>query len=716
MRKVLFIIAFSFAILNLSVVIVEAQLQGQARIDSLHLSLLNKKDGPSKVITLNEMSTEFSRINIPDSNLFYAEISLELARKINDSLGIADSYVSLTGALMNFGKNEESIKYGLDAIVIYDKLLNSNNNKLKRRILEGKGHAHNLIGLVYQFQGNYPQSLSNHYIALKIREEIKDKRGMAGSYNNIGLIHSLQNNYTKALKLFDKALILNNELGNKSWKSYNLGNIGSIYLNQGKNDEALKYFHEALKISQELGNKYGAGNSIGQIGLIYFNKKDYNQAIKYNAEARKYFTEIGFKNGVAISYIQLGKIYTKLKSYKKAYENLHIGLALTQELGAMEDIKVAYENLAVLDSASGNFEDAYSNYKNYIIYRDSITNAENTKILVQTQMQYEFDKKDALGKLEQEKKDAIAQKEIQRQKMVRNGFIGGLLVLIIMFIIAIIRFREKKKLSDKLALQNEEIETQKSIVEEKNEQIVASITYASTIQHAILPWDSVLESAFNDIFIIYTPKDIVSGDSYWFQEIDGIKFLAVIDCTGHGIPGSMLTVIASSVLDDAVLSKRLIDTGEILSYMNNKVTEVLNQRLAENQIRDGMELALIAIKDNKIQFSGAGRPLYLKNGTFEIIKTDKRGIAGQTENDEYQFSAIEIEKSENLLLYLTTDGFADQMNEESKKYSTKRFLQLLDSISVKTLLEQKLILENEFSDHKGDRNQIDDITILGVKI
>ena len=573
-----------------------------------------------------------------------------------------------------------------------------------------------MIGLIYQYQANYPQSLSNHYAALKIREEIMDKRGMAGSYNNIGLIHSLQKNYDEALKLFDKALILNNELENKSWKSYNLGNIGGIYLDQGKYDEALKYFQESLKISQELGNKFGAVNSIGQIGLIYYNKKDYKQAIKYNAEVRNYFTEIGFKNGVAKSYIQLGKIYTKLKSYNKAYQNLHKGLALTQELGAMEDVKIAYENLAILDSTSGNFENAYSNYKQYIKYRDSITNAENTKILVQTQMQYEFDKKEALAKLEQEKKDAVAQKEIQRQKLVRNGFIAGVIVFIILFLIAFLRFREKKKLSDKLAIQKNEIENQKSIVEEKNEQIVASITYASTIQHAILPWGSTLQKAFSDIIIFYKPKDIVSGDSYWFKEIEGIKFLAVIDCTGHGIPGAMLTVIASTALDDAVLGKRLSDTSHILTYMNEKVTEVLNQRLAENKIRDGMEVALIAIHQDKVQFSGAGRPIYMKNGTMEIIKTDKRGIAGQTDNDEYQFSSIDIEKSNNLMLYLTSDGFADQMNEHSKKYSTKRFVALLDSISEKPITEQNKILENEFSSHEGERSQIDDVTILGVKI
>ncbi len=229
------------------------------------------------------------------------------------------------------------------------------------------------------------------------------------------------------------------------------------------------------------------------------------------------------------------------------------------------------------------------------------------------------------------------------------------------------------------------IEAEKLLVQEKNNQIYDSIRYASTIQHAILPWDSTLKKAFNDYFIFFMPKDIVSGDCYWYQGIDGIKFLAVIDCTGHGIPGSMLTVIASDVLDDAVLSKRLTDTGKILTYMNQKVTEVLNKRLLENSIRDGMEIVLIAIHSDKIQFSGAGRPLYINNGTFETLKTDRRSIAGQSEDNDYQFTAIEVEKSENSMLYLTTDGFPDQMNDNSKKYSTKRFVTLLESISDKPM-------------------------------
>jgi len=150
--------------------------------------------------------------------------------------------------------------------------------------------------------------------------------------------------------------------------------------------------------------------------------------------------------------------------------------------------------------------------------------------------------------------------------------------------------------------------------------------------------------------------------------------------------------------------------------MNEKVTDILNQRLAENETRDGMEVALIAVHQDNIQFSGAGRPLYLKNGTMEIVKTDKRGIAGSAKNDEYNFTSIEISKAENMTLFLTTDGFADQMNEHSKKYSTKRFVALLETISDKPSTEQNTILENEFINHRSSREQIDDVTILGVKI
>jgi serine phosphatase RsbU (regulator of sigma subunit) len=341
--------------------------------------------------------------------------------------------------------------------------------------------------------------------------------------------------------------------------------------------------------------------------------------------------------------------------------------------------------------------------------------------------------------------DMISEPIIMSPKLVMlDKFFGAIsavviIVLVIWYFVKQSRESELKLLKSNNLLQkyNEEINEQKSMIEihlleleqinydlmvqkrtieYQHSELTASITYASTIQHAILPWENTLRNSLGDYLIFYKPKDIVSGDFYWLQEVDGIKFLAVIDCTGHGIPGAMLTVIASTVLDDAVLGRKLKNTNEILTFMNEKVTEILNQNLIENKIRDGMEVVLVAIHQDKIQFSGAGRPLFIKNGKIEIIKTDKRGIAGQTENDNYKFSAVDIIKSENITLYLTTDGFADQMNEQGKKYSSKRFMELLEQISDKSFTEQTKILEKEFLSHSGNREQIDDITIFGVKL
>jgi serine phosphatase RsbU (regulator of sigma subunit) len=567
------------------------------------------------------------------------------------------------------------------------------------------------------------------------------------------------------LEYINKALSINQKLGNKSGIAGNLSSIGKIYLKQGDLNRSLEFFNNALKINRELNINSSIGDNVGSIGELLL-KKAMDSVINPN----RYSNE---------------PILNKKSNIKLAIENILQAIDIFKTSGELHNQSKQLLVLSDAYVMNENYQSAYQTYKEYKNLQDSIFTIEkqkqisnleakreleikekenqlliknneliNAKLMQNNQkltltekekqiqhlayLKEQAENQDKMNKLnlaeadlkinksnlqllEEEKARQIA--EIYNQNLQKYFFIAGLIAVILLLIILYSRFKEKKKLSDKLFFQNQEIEKQKLMVEnqkeilqEKNEEIYSSINYAATIQHAILPWDSIIKTAFSDILIYYKPKDIVSGDSYWFQEVDGIKYLAVIDCTGHGIPGAMLTVIASTALDDAVLGKRLSDTGQILTYMNEKVTEVLNQKLAENKIRDGMEVGLIAFQKDKIQFSGAGRPLYLKNGTMEIIKTDKRGIAGSTEEKDYKFSSIEFDTSKKLMLYLASDGFADQMNEQSKKYSTKRFTNLLESISVKPLAEQSNILENEFNTHRGNREQIDDITILGVRV
>jgi len=714
LRNILLFFISVFVFINSTSVF--SQLQGQPRTDSLLKVLSTARHDTTKVLIMLELSVSYLDTQ-KSLSLDYANEGLKLASSIGWKNGIGKSYAIKSLYYEETGKFDTAVIELQKALKIFEK---SDN-------LEYLARINNNLANLYETLDNYPLSLEHHFKSLSINTKIGRQAGIAINYSNIGLVYWALQNDSLAFIYFQKALKIDKQLNRKTGLPAIYTNLGMYYQKKENDSLALEHYFKSLELNTEINDKYGQSINHRNIGLILTNKGMFDSAYYHLYTSLKIETELDNKLGFAEIYSCLGFLhYTmtidslrllnknniilkdKIYHYNQSQEYINKSINLFRLLNSVSSTIELYKLLSQIKSELKDYKSALENYILYETLKDSIFSVSNNIKISNLEMRRENELKD--------KEIVILQTEKKAQQLQSYLLGSGVIVLLGAFGIAYLRFREKKKLSDKLAIQNAEIETQKSIVDEKNEQIYDSIRYASTIQHAILPWDSTLQKAFRDIFIFYKPKDIVSGDSYWFQEVGGIKFLAVIDCTGHGIPGSMLTVIASSVLDDAVLSKRLTDTGEILTYMNNKVTEVLNQRLKENETRDGMEIALIAVKDNKIQFSGAGRPLYLKNDTYEIIKTDKRGIAGQTENDDYQFSSVEIEKSENLFLYLTTDGFADQMNEESRKYSTKRFLQLLESISVKELLEQKLILENEFSDHKGDRNQIDDITILGVKI
>jgi tetratricopeptide (TPR) repeat protein len=718
MSKVLLTLALSFVIFYSSIVIVQAQLQGQARIDSLLKELPKAKQDTNHVNLLADLSFEHYSID-PDKGVELGEKGLKLSEKIGWKEGQAKCCNSL-GA-NNIGKSNYP-----KALEYFGKAL-----KINKEIADKRGIASNLgnMGNVYNSQSDYSKALEYFGKALKINEEIADKRGIASNLGNMGNVYNSQSDYSKALEYFHKALKINEELGNKRGIAINLGNMGIIYENQSDYPKALEFYGKALKINEEIGNKRGIASNLGNMGIIYKNQSDYPKALEFYGKALKINEELGSKNGIAFSLGNMGALYLKLSqdsviinpselnefvslnkeiNLNNSIEYSLQAIEIFEEIGELNGRSYFFKTLADAYKQKGDYKKAYEAFKEYKSLKDSVFSMDKQK---------EFANLDA--KRENELKDAeiiILNTEKKAQQFQSYLLSGGVIVLLGAFGVALLRFREKKKLSEELAKQKQEIETQKSLVEEKNEEIYASIRYASTIQNAILPWDATLAKGFSEFMVFYKPKDIVSGDSYWFKEVDGVKFLAVIDCTGHGIPGSMLTVIASSVLDDAVLGKRLKDTGEILTYMNEKVTEVLNQRLKENEVRDSMEVALIAIHQEKIQFSGAGRPLYLKNGTFEILKTDRRGIAGRAEDDKYIYSVIEFEKSNDIRLYLSTDGFADQMNESGKKYSSRRFLALLESIAENPLSEQYKILNNELAAHQGDKHQIDDITIVGVRV
>lgn len=286
--------------------------------------------------------------------------------------------------------------------------------------------------------------------------------------------------------------------------------------------------------------------------------------------------------------------------------------------------------------------------------------------------------------------------------------------------------KEKQKI---LATQNEmleeqvkertsEILEQKKIIEEKNKDITDSINYAKRIQEALLPEQHLLQKLFNESFILYKPKDIVSGDFYWFTEYKAKKIIVAADCTGHGVPGALMSMIGSNTLNKLVLENGIVEPDLILNALHEEVRKSLKQNNADAQTRDGMDIAIICVDENKLTYAGAQRPLWLiRNNDLLETKANKFSIGGIQTEEKRIFKKQEISLEKGDTIYLTTDGFADQFGgKDGKKLMTKNFKELLLKIQNQTMTEQQMTLDTTIEKWKGEREQVDDVLVIGIKI
>ncbi|MEP7106993.1 MAG: adenylate/guanylate cyclase domain-containing protein [Ferruginibacter sp.] len=433
---------------------------------------------------LNNLSASYWGSN-PDKAMDYANQTLALSEQIGYKKGIGRAYNSMGVINDNKGDNLQALEFYKKALAIFEDIAfkkgisscynnigviyyNQSNypealmnyfaaSKIYEEIGDkfGLASGYTNIGNIYYNQGNYPEGLKMQFAALKIFVEIDNKNGQGFAYNNIALIYFSQGNYTEALKNQFTALKFYEEIGNKPLIAMCYNNLGGIYEKQGKYPEGLKNHFASLKIMEELENKKGMAMSYNNIGVIYNSQGNYPGALKQYFAGLKIYEEIGDKEGVALSYNNIGANLIKQKKYIDASQYVNKGLLISKEIGNTEDIKESYRNLAGLDSAQGNYKQSLEHYKLYISYRDSLFNEENTKKLVQSLMQFDFDKKESIAKAEQEKKDAVALKELQKQKLVRNGFVGGFTIVLLfagVFFIQRNKIMKGKKRSDELLL------------------------------------------------------------------------------------------------------------------------------------------------------------------------------------------------------------------------------------------------------------------------
>lgn len=637
------------------------------------------------------------------------------------------------------------------------------SEKERAKFLKSRASALNNIGIVFQDRGDFAKAIDFYNRSLDIKKEIGNKKGIAISLNNIGGIYSDQGNYAKAVDYLNQSLKLDAEIGDKYGMANTLNNLGNIYQSQDNNTKAIEFYSRSAEIANEIGYKTGLAASLGNIGNIYFYQLNYTDAIDYYNRSLKISEEIGDQSGMAISLICLGGIYkaqgnfttafdyynqsleiseeignkqslsTSLNgissvyehegSYKKAMQASKRSLRIAQEVGAVNEIRDAALSLWKVYQDLSDYKRSLEMYELYIETRDSIISEENQKEVIRYEFKSEYEKQAATDSVrhaeEQKVKDAelTAQKLENKRQIEQQYYLYGGLGLVCLFgIFMFNRFQVTRRQKKTIEEKKQEVEQAHLQLAVHHQEIQDSINYAQRIQEAIMPPIAAMNSTLRNGFVLYLPKDVIAGDFFWMEKVNDVVYFAAADCTGHGVPGAMVSVVCSNALTKSLLEEGVRETGKLL----DRTRELVIDRLARGgeKVNDGMDISLgaIHVETAKLQWSGANNPLWIvRNGEVLEIKADKQPI-GKYENPN-PFTSHNIELQVHDTLYVFTDGYQDQFGgPKGKKFKPSNLRKLLLSIQDEPMENQKTLLENAFLSWRGELEQVDDVCIIGVRI
>lgn len=690
--------------------------QENAKVDSLKRVIISNKADSLKSNALNELSVIYRGLGDFDSANYFSNRSLLIAKKSNYKFGEAKSLYYL-GVVMYMRGN---YVHALDTLTTAADMFQSIGNKKEY------SSVLTVIGGLKNTMGDLPGALECQLQSLKIKEEIGDSANLAAAYNNIGTVYLSTNEFEKALLNFQRALELNLKFKHVDKTPDNYYNIANVLSELGQDSLALVYVNKSIHLADSLQQVDGQSYYYGLLAGIMAKKGDNVGATEYYLKAIAISEKMDDLRLIGSHSQHLGVLYEKMGDRKKAEFYLLHGLDLADSIEDIENIISAHYSLSNLYAEMGDYQKALLHFKEYKRAEDTLINDEKQKEMTRKEMTYEFGKKQALDKLEQNKKDALAAEEKKKQQIITYA-VSILLVLVSVFFFFLYnRFlitRKQKAIiaeqKTQVELQRDQVNHQNEIIQEKNKSITDSINYAQRIQQAMLPDDELFQSLLPNSFIFFRPKDIVSGDFYWITELNDYIFYATADSTGHGVPGGFMSVLGASLLNEVVNEKKITEPAAILDLMKDKIIGALKQKGESGENKDGMDMVLCRLhkKTKEFSFAAANNPVWLvRNGALMEYKADKQSVGIGSEN-AHPFTQHSIQLQTNDIVYTLTDGFADQFGgTKGKKFKYKPLQELLLSISVQPMEKQLEILDETLTEWRGLLEQVDDVLVMGVKI
>lgn len=642
-------------------------------------------------------------------NVFAGDSSDQKTDSLKNELKTQQNPIEKAKILINLARN--SVSNDLEGSLNY---INQGIETIGNRSDSLLCRLHNFKAGIYQrMTGKGKQAIQNYLKALRLAKKTKDSLLIGSICYDFGVFNVYHGDTKMAEKYFLESKAYSFEKSDIAGKTRILISLGFIYSNADEFLKADKVMISAYYMSLKANDKKLIALCASNLAENKWSIGQQDSAFFYINRALKMNEEIDYDLGIAWCNYVYGRFYFKQKKYSKANQYISKAVDIWEILNSYKDLsKYGYLIFAKTKAKLGDYKAAFEISKKLMASNDTISSQRNAEFLTEMEKKYQAEK-DSLSllalnlKLDKEKIKSEKSRQSKRRLIVFFSIIG--IILMANAIYFFIRLKATRRT-------NKIIEDQNISLETKNKEISDSITYAKRIQEAILPSRYSLTENLHNGFVLFRPKDIVSGDFYWLEKVGSATYFAAADCTGHGVPGAMVSVVCANALSKALLEENIFETGKLLDKTRDLVIEKFQN--SDEDVKDGMDISLCKLEGNNLQWSGANNPLWLiRKGTNEVeeISGDKQAI-GKTDNKR-PFTTHNLTLNEGDAFYVFTDGYADQFGgEKGKKFKYKPMQKLLLSIQNKGLEEQKKSLSENFDTWKGNLEQIDDVCIIGIRI
>jgi len=694
------------------------------------------------------MGVSYSLSGDYEKAITYYMKSLKINQDLNNLNGQGTIYNNIGGVYSKMGKDSlKKVYYNL-ALEIHEKV--GSKKEIAALCLN--------LGILKADEGNYNEAVAYFIKGLENFKSLNHNTGIIQSYHRLGELYSAEGNFKLALDYFANSLEISQQMNSKTYIAASYIRIADVYTMQSNNAEAFITYLKSLEIRKQTKEKSGIAESYLRIGNILqkLNTSQIDSLIEFSLELGSInenfklllidhhkdealleiykksidiSIDVGWAYGEGQVYLGLSDLYENKEEYDKSLLYAQKTFDLAKEINEISLIMSSSKLLYKKYKKKGNSELSLEMYELYNLLADSIGENEIKKALIKQEYKFEYEKKSIADSLRneedskiQELKIAKQELEIKQKKTQQNYLIGGLALIVIFSIVLWRKMQQTGKQNVKIEAQKEALESQMNIVQlQKNEigkqhkQITDSIDYARNLQKSVLPSRLNVASVFPQNFIFFQPKDVVSGDFYWTATVGDLNFLVVADCTGHGVPGAFMTLVANNILNEIIKDK--VSTPLSIVQKLHKLIKLKVGGSEDAVVKDSLDIGLISYnrETNEVRFVGTHSGLYwVSDGTLSVIKGDRANI-GYDEKIEIQEHVIQVSSGD--MLYMHTDGFPDQKGgPKGKKFYQKPIRNmLLDGHSL-ALDKQEAIVNKKFNDWKADKEQIDDVCLVGIRI